>query len=521
MNRWVGLGLLLITAGALALRCPQLALRPMHNDEAVNADKLKTCWTPGHYVYDPNEHHGPTLYYATLPFVWLSGAQDYDHLSEVTLRAVSVFFGLSLIVLLWLLADGLGRGPTLIAAALTALSPAMVFYSRYFIHEMLLVAFTLLVLAAGWRYSRRPSMLWAALVGAGLGLIYATKETFVLPLAAIVLGLLATAAWTRWVDGTPTCWRSFWNAKPVLVGLAVAAVVSLLFFTSFFTNAHGPVDSIRTYLPWLKRAEGQSPHVHPWWFYLDRLAWFRERKGPLWSEGLILVLALVGAVAALSRSATLPAHRPLARFLAFYALFLTAAYSVISYKTPWCLLGFLQPLILLAGLGAGVLLVWARRRPVQVLLGAVLAVAAVQLGWQAWRASCVFAADRSNPYVYAQTSPYLLNLVKKVQDLAKVHPDGRQMLVKVMAPEDDYWPLPWYLRNLKRVGWWGRLPTDPYAPVMIVGAQFRAALDNKSDKAWLMVGFFELRPKTFLELYVNFDLWKRYLESQPPPKEDQ
>ncbi len=30
-----------------------------------------------------------------------------------------------------------------------------------------------------------------------------------------------------------------------------------------------------------------------------------------------------------------------------------------------------------------------------------------------------------------------------------------------------------------------------------------------------MAGYFELRPKTFLELYVNFDLWMKYVESQP------
>jgi predicted membrane-bound mannosyltransferase len=47
MNRWFGLGLLLITAGALALRCPELALRPLHNDEAVNADKINGRWATG------------------------------------------------------------------------------------------------------------------------------------------------------------------------------------------------------------------------------------------------------------------------------------------------------------------------------------------------------------------------------------------------------------------------------------------------------------------------------------------
>src|SRR4051794_19610660 len=140
MSRWwLGLGLLAITVGALALRAPQLALRPMHNDEAVNAEKIRDLWLQGRYHYDPNEHHGPTLYYFSLPFVWLSGAQDYGHLTETALRAVSVFFGLALILSIWLLADALGPWGSLLAGFLTALSPGMVFYSRYFIHEMLLV----------------------------------------------------------------------------------------------------------------------------------------------------------------------------------------------------------------------------------------------------------------------------------------------------------------------------------------------------------------------------------------------
>jgi uncharacterized protein (TIGR03663 family) len=515
MNRWVGLGLLLITVGALALRCPQLALRPMHNDEAVNADKIKGLWDNGRYTYDPNEHHGPTLYYATIPFVWLSGARDYDHLSEGTLRAVCVFFGLALIGLLWLLADGLGRAGVFTAGTLTALSPAMVFYSRYFIHEMLLVCFSLLILAAGWRYTRTRKLSWAAVAGVGFGLIYATKETFVLTVGAVVGALLLTIAWSRWRDQQPLPWRSYLNTRHILVGFGMAAAVSLLFFTSFFTNPSGPIDSLRTYVPWLKRAGGESPHIHPWYFYLQRLAFFQERNGPVWSEGLVLGLAVVGGVAALSRLGLGAIDRSLARFVTFYTILLTAAYSVISYKTPWCLLGFLDGMILLAGVGAVALVHWWRQPLAKGAVTVVLLAAAVHLGWQAWRASYVFAADRRNPYVYAQTVPDLLRLVRQVQALAKVHPDGDQMVVKVMAPDNDYWPLPWYLRQFKRVGWWGRLAADPYAPVMIVGAELRAALDDKSDKAWVMVGYFELRPKTFLELYVKFDLWEKYVNQLP------
>ena len=57
MNRWSALALLLITAAALALRVPQLARRPLHNDEAVNAVKVNELWQHGRYAYDPDEYH--------------------------------------------------------------------------------------------------------------------------------------------------------------------------------------------------------------------------------------------------------------------------------------------------------------------------------------------------------------------------------------------------------------------------------------------------------------------------------
>jgi hypothetical protein len=85
------------------------------------------------------------------------------------------------------------------------------------------------------------------------------------------------------------------------------------------------------------------------------------------------------------------------------------------------------------------------------------------------------------------------------------------MLVKVIAPGSDYWPLPWYLRGFNQVGWWAEMPADPFAPMMIVSAKFHAGLDEK--KTHVMAGVFELRPGIFLELYVRSDLWRAYLDA--------
>jgi hypothetical protein len=137
------------------------------------------------------------------------------------------------------------------------------------------------------------------------------------------------------------------------------------------------------------------------------------------------------------------------------------------------------------------------------------------LFWQSYRANFAYAADRRNPYVYAQTSPDILNLVLRSEGIARVAPGGFETVVKVIVPESDYWPLPWYLRRFKHIGWYEKLPDDPYAPIVIISSKLDARLDEKSDRKWIMVGLTELRPGKFFEQYVELELWKKYVETLP------
>ena len=521
LDRWLALALLCVAVGALAFRLPRLDRRPMHNDEAVNAILFRGLWERGTYRYDPDEYHGPTLHYAALPFVALSGDKDFDHLSERTLRWVTVAAGVALVLLVGLLRDGLGTTTTLVAACLLAVSPAMVFYSRYFIHEMLLVTFTLLFLGAAWRFRQSSAAGWAAVAGAGLGLMHATKETFVLQLAAMGLALAVSPRIGRRDLASPHDTPFPGNLRPFVLGLTVAAGVSVTLFTSFFTHLRGPLDAWLTYLPWLRRAGGASPHLHPWTDYFERLFWHRAERGPIGSEIFVALLAVVGIGVALTGKGLGDTKPGLARFLAVYTVLITAVYCAIPYKTPWCLLNFLLPTLLLAGLGAAALVRWAGTRPRQVAMSVVLALGGIHLAWNAWRASQEFATHRGNPYAYAQTVPNAVELADRVKAIARVSPQGMQTEVKVVAPESDYWPLPWYLRQLKTVWWLDRLPDDPYAPVMIVAARLRAGLDDRSNRRYLSVGYYELRPREFFELYVEFELWKKFVETLPRPKDDE
>jgi uncharacterized protein (TIGR03663 family) len=123
----------MITATAAFLRFFDLALKPLHHDEGVNGWFLTTLFRDGNYSYDPANYHGPTLYYIALAFAKAFG------LETIPIRASVAVFGVLTVVLVFFLHRYIGRTGSLAAAMLVALSPGMVFISRYFIHEIFFV----------------------------------------------------------------------------------------------------------------------------------------------------------------------------------------------------------------------------------------------------------------------------------------------------------------------------------------------------------------------------------------------
>jgi uncharacterized protein (TIGR03663 family) len=531
--------ILAATVVALALRLPRLQQRPMHGDEAVHAIKFGDLLEKGVYAYDPNEYHGPTLNYITLIPAWLSGARTLAQTTEFTLRIVPVFFGVCLVLLLLLLIDGLGTAATIYAGILTAVSPAMVYYSRYYIQEMLLVCFTFGAIVSGYRYTRDRNIAWAILAGVFLGLMHATKETSIIVYGSMFLAVLLTLV----MLGPRSFLSNLAKAvKPshLLAGLAAGVIVSALFFSSFLSHPGGVLDSLRTYTTYFNRAGQSSLHIHPWYYYLKMLIFSQYAGGPIWSEGIIVFLAAVGFIAAMWKKGPAFVNVQLLRFLAFYTVILTVVYSAIPYKTPWCVLGFLHGMILLAGVGAVVLVRLMPNVLPRLIVLCLLLDGSVYLAWQSYRSNYIYYADSRNPYVYAHPTTEVFTIVQRVQEMAAAmqemameHPDKVKMHIQVICPGKDYWPLPWYFRNFKKgvIDWWDQVdPNIPSAPLIIASPDVEAALTNKLynltpikdrqiylflfDKPYYMW----LRPKIKLLGFVRKDVWNYFYqqESQTP-----
>jgi uncharacterized protein (TIGR03663 family) len=514
--------LLLVGAGAFLFRVPKLTLRPMHTDEAVHADKLRILLEENLYEYNAHEYHGPTPYYVSLPILWAMGVKEYrDIPDEFPLRIVPVLFGTGLILLLLLFRDAMGQRAAVCAGLLTAVSPVMVFYSRYYIQEMLLVFFTFGAIVAGWRYTRSQRFGWALAAGACLGLMHATKETCVLAYGSLVGAWICTALWSRWLEGRRFELRSYFRNLHLVGAIKVAAVVSILCLTGFWSNPKATIESVMTYVVYVQRAltgnsstNGANLHDHPWYYYLQLLLFFKNDPKFWWSEALVVGLSLVGMVKALKRQVACEANFYLLRFLAFYTILMTIVYSIIPYKTPWCLLGFYHGMILLAGVGAVAIYRRLPRWWIKVPVVALFLVGVGHLGVQAYRANFRFPADQRNPWVYGHTSTPFLKLVKRMNELAAVYPGGYDtLMIQAMAPGSDYWPLPWYLRRFEIKGFYGELWPPPYGPVVIAGEAYTEELDQRLGDAYVRESH-GLRPDVLLSVYIERGLWEKFLKTR-------
>jgi uncharacterized protein (TIGR03663 family) len=522
MNRKIFYPLLwvLVFMVAGALRLPSLSLRPMHTDEAVHAFKFAELLETGHYQYNPQEYHGPALYYLTLPAGWLGGYHSLSALTESCLRLVPVIWGILTLLVFLILTRYNNQRAMILAALFYALSSVIVYYNRYYIHETLLSAFLWFMLAFGCLFVKEKKTVYAVLSGISLGLLIATKETWVLYLGAVILTIVLLPDWRKTFFSNIT--------DIVLFILTPALVVAGLFYISFFTNPQGIADFARSFHYYFTRGAGESIHTHPWYYYIKMLFYFKVKGAPLWSEGFIIILAGLGMLLIMNKKLVTDQDRLGTRFIAVFTLVVIAVFSLLPYKIPWNMLGWMPGIAFLAGWSADYLLTHSRNKLIFYLLSLIFFLGFLHQAWQCWQLNYRYECSPVNPYVYAQPGKDIELIKDRLKRIAVV--EGYDTRIDVIFKNHDYWPLPWYLRSFKYVGWWDDLdPENPLAPIIMLSVDQEENLLRRiydltplADRQ-LYVSLFdhqiELRPGLEMRGYIRYDAWQK-LESPNPVKEN-
>jgi uncharacterized protein (TIGR03663 family) len=510
---WRIAGAAILMAAGL-LRLLYLTEKPLHHDEGVNGLFLAPLFRQGFYHYDPSNYHGPTLYYFGLLTTTLNSFLYGKYgLSTFAIRLVPALFGMGIVWLVFYFRRFIGTFGSLTAALFIAVSPGFVFFSRYFIHEILFVFFTLSLVVAVMRFKETARPLYLMLASASAALLFATKETYIITVAVLLLALLCSHLYIslrRKLAPIPA--EAVSPAREMIVpppmqsaqiipqrradmwlaAIALFAVLYILFYSSFLTNfPKGVYDSFRTFGYW--GHTGVTQYKSPGNTYFDWL-------GRMQTELPSLVLGGLGVVLALYQM-----RSRFAVFTAFWALGMTAAYSLLPYKTPWLALNPLLPIIIMAGyflgqwfdLGAKNQSLLPRASAVFALVVAVAisAYAAIDLSFFSYDNDAI-------PYSYAHTRRDFLGLVDEIESVASHNPAGKNMGITIMSPE--HWPLPWYLREYPNSGYYGRIvPTSE--PVIVAHQDQSGEIETKMGTLYRRFHSYELRPGVWLVLYLRRD----------------
>lgn len=187
----------IILLGAI-LRFWALGDKPLHHDESLHAyyswQLLLNIehWTwcinppasdPGYtcYAYNPLLH-GPFQFHAIALVYRISqllGAPD-NGINTFTVRIPAATLGTLIVGLPYFLRDYIGKWGAWLACLMLAVSPSMVYFSRFAREDIYFAAFTLVMVVGVARYVRDRKMRWLLVGAAGFALAYATKEAIFL-----------------------------------------------------------------------------------------------------------------------------------------------------------------------------------------------------------------------------------------------------------------------------------------------------------------------------------------------------
>ena len=496
---------LLILLATIALRFYALDLKLFHHDEAIHAWFSYKLLTEGTYIYDPM-YHGPFLYYVTAGIFSLLGDSD------LVGRLIPALLGTLLVPLLYPIykLGYLDRKQTLIAALFLAVSPNMVYFSRFLRNDIFIAFFTMVLLVALLYYFERHKMRYALIAGAAIGLGMTAKEN--MPIIVLIFGVyLLYLVWTRKVR-LPTHW-----VRDLALGALVTVGIMAVLYSSLGAHPEVLMDGwLRAIEHWTSMHQAQRLGGPPYFYILLFILY----------EVPILILAAVGTLQFIdipgivsrwkerrashqgvvevaaqsiyygdvpeeeeSQEITAPSFketggwkdrlreffsrgegtRPInrqkefARFAIFWMLLSLGVYAYIGEKVPWLILHQLLPMIFVA-----VYLMTTKKAAIAVIASVFLVAMTLHVAFT--------PADINEPIVQVQNSEDLREVFAKI-DAAD----------KVAVATDSYWPLPWYYRGERasKLSYYSQKVSEP----TIYGGDFDLVLTHDGDTYPTLEGY--------------------------------
>ncbi len=375
---------------AVVTRFWDLGSRAQHHDESMHAFYSWELFRGKGFIHNPLLH-GPLLFHANALIYFLFGASDY------TSRVAPALFGVWIVIAPYFLRKWLGRYGALAAAAMFAISPGFLYFSRFIRMDIFAAGFEILMFIAVIKYLDGRRDLYLYLLAGGLALAFSSKEiafittfifgTFLVLLAlwqwlqdrkfppdlasfdlVITIGTLCAPLYFAaliirvlglWdpldymnygqydflvvliILGAFAALGLWWNWRRWLTAAGVFWAIYVLLHTTLFTNMGGLLTGPIGALGYWLAQQGVQRGGQPWFYYLILI--------PLY-EFLPLLLALPAMGYLSFKSARRESRHDLFWvFLSYWFVLALIIYSWAGEKMPWLIVHLTLPIILLAG----------------------------------------------------------------------------------------------------------------------------------------------------------------------------
>jgi uncharacterized protein (TIGR03663 family) len=433
----------LILALAAFLRFFLLGIKPPHFDEGINGWFVDQVMKNGFYRYDPTNYHGPLHFYVLLFFQSLFGRNVW------ALRLPVVLVGIAGVWLALKFEPFVGKNVSRIAALAMAVSPGFVFYSRYAIHEVWLQLFSMMFILGLLGLWRRGTVTYLWLAGVGLTGMVLTKETYAIHVACALLAIPTLAisyALNRVPDVKPA--KQTWSWIDLAMVIIVGGFAIVFFYSGTFFNWSGVKGLYLAFKAWTETGAAGHGHEKAWDYWLGlMMPHFEIKRADFFGYELPMLVGLILCLFCQKfKNLNL-------RYLAIYGLGSLVAYSIVKYKTPWCIISFGWPLLFV--FGGAVLLV--RPKYLRFTQRAIAVVLCISLGSSIWL-NYFKCSSPEEPYAYVQTYNDIFKLTKPLLTLAKRDPSNFHLTGHLIR--SSVYPLPWVLGDFDRVGYYegGNMP---------------------------------------------------------------
>jgi hypothetical protein len=262
--------------------------------------------------------------------------------------------------------------------------------------------------------------------------------------------------------------RKFW----IGIGLsaAIAAALVCIIFSGFFQDSNGIPNFFKAFIAWSQTGEKGNGHQKPFDYWLKIMAeleWF----------------ALLGlALAPLAIKKVVPREIRLASAV---GLVLWLLYSIVAYKTPWCMLSFYWAFIFVASYWLGKWAESLKKGTSKAWVFAPLAAGFCFSLYQAYDVAYLNPDQEGHYYIYGQTFHDMMGPLNEIVAKAKANPElYKTMRIQVIS--SFTWPMPFVLGEFKQTGFFGENNTPAIldGDEIIMDKQYEAKFGNRLKGAY-------------------------------------